>query len=329
MSVGSVDPELLANAFITACEDELRAPKPGNVHVFAPGHGMEAEHFRASAKAAAHPLMARGASVGRRIFDAVEATWASVGMNTNLGIVLLCAPIAHAALNHAAFRRNRLSADNVIDSRSIERGSSEKSDSTLSQRALTASGVDLRRRVRQTIETLNLEDAEWAFRAIVRASPAGLGAAPQHDVSAPAQASLLEAMRSAAHRDRIARQYVSGFEDIFETGSNALSEARASGCREPITTLRIYATFLSAFPDTHITRKYGEEVALKVMGEARDFLSLIKDRPDHSAIMDAALKWDSSLKERALNPGTGADLTVATLFADYAKRILANACKNG
>jgi triphosphoribosyl-dephospho-CoA synthase len=286
-----VDSKQLANAFIAACKDELLAPKPGNVHVFAPGHGMEAEHFLASAEAAAPSLTAPEASVGRRIFGAVEATWARVGMNTNLGIILLSAPLVHAASREG--------------------------------------GADLRQRVRQTLEALDREDAEWAFRAIVRASPAGLGAAPQHDVGAPAQVNLLDAMRSASRRDRIAYQYASGFEDIFEMGFNALSEARRLDCPDAITTLRLYATFLGAFPDTHIVRKFGEGAAAQVMGEARDFLTLITGEPDHSVIIEAALQWDRSLKERTLNPGTSADLTVATLFADYAKRILANAGKNG
>lgn len=280
----------LERAFITACEDELRAPKPGNVHYFAAGHGMEAEHFLASAQAAARPLAARGLKIGRRIFEAVEATWSRVGMNTNLGIVLLCAPIAHAALN--------------------------------------AKGADLRESLKETLATLDREDADWAFRAITRASPAGLGAAPQHDVSEPASANLLEAMRSAAHRDRIAYQYATDFEDIFETGMKAISCARALGCDGPTTTLRLYAAFLSAFPDTHIVRKFGEDAAEGVMREAREFVASIGDVDNQAAVFPAALQWDRSLKERLLNPGTSADLTVATLFADYAAYILANVYKN-
>jgi len=37
-----------------------------------------------------------GASVGRRILRAIQSTRAMVAFNTNLGIVLLCAPLAHA-----------------------------------------------------------------------------------------------------------------------------------------------------------------------------------------------------------------------------------------
>ena len=89
--------ERIAAAFVAACRDELAAPKPGNVHVFANGHRMTADDFIRSAEAAAGPLTAPAARVGQRILDAVEATQNVVGANTNLGIVLLCAPLAAAA----------------------------------------------------------------------------------------------------------------------------------------------------------------------------------------------------------------------------------------
>ncbi len=89
--------EQVAAAFKWACLAELDAPKPGNVHVFAGGHRMTADEFVRSADAAAGPLSAPGARVGARILGAVEATFAAVGANTNLGIILLCAPLAAAA----------------------------------------------------------------------------------------------------------------------------------------------------------------------------------------------------------------------------------------
>ena len=58
---------------------------------------MTVADFLASADAAAPPLAAPGAAVGARILAAVAATRAAVGQNTNLGIVLLCAPLAAAA----------------------------------------------------------------------------------------------------------------------------------------------------------------------------------------------------------------------------------------
>src|SRR5690348_11668277 len=87
----------IAAAFAAACRDELDALKPGNVHAFADGHSMTAADFVRSAEAASRPLTQPGAKVGYRILRAVEATRAAVGMNTNLGIILLCAPLAAAA----------------------------------------------------------------------------------------------------------------------------------------------------------------------------------------------------------------------------------------
>lgn len=281
-------PDALAGAFIAACEAELAVPKPGNVHVFAPGHGMEAQDFIASARAAAPHLAQPGARVGARIRGAIDATWAAVGQNTNLGIVLLCAPLAAAA----------------------ERGGA------------------LRDETARVLAGLDIADADAAFRAIARARPAGLGSAPQHDVSAPAQTTLLEAMRAAAHRDRIAFQYAHDFVDIFETGLTTLRAARGRGFGEAFATLALYSAFLSAWPDSHIARKWGADVAAATQAEAHSFAAQLERAADAQAAFDAALVWDASLKSRGLNPGTGADLTVATLFADYLDAILASAHKN-
>src|SRR3954470_5717071 len=148
-------PAAIAAAFVAACRDELAAPKPGNVHVFADGHRMSVDDFMRSADAAAEPLTMPGASVGRRILDAVEATRAAVGTNTNLGIILLCAPLAAAA---------------------------------------AVATMDLRVALADVLESLNIEDAILAFRAIALASPGGLGHADRHDVHAPATVTLRQAM---------------------------------------------------------------------------------------------------------------------------------------
>ncbi|ARN79899.1 triphosphoribosyl-dephospho-CoA synthase [Methylocystis bryophila] len=269
--------ESVAAAFRAACRDELESPKPGNVHLFAPGHRMEAQDFLDSAEAAAPAIAAEDAGVGARILGAVEATQARVGQNTNLGILLLCAPLAHAALRF--------------------------------------SGLPLREALERTLSGLTLEDARLAFRAIALASPAGLGSAAEHDVNAPARVTLLEAMRAAASRDRIAFQYANGFCDIFGQGLSELAAARAAGAEAWLATLRVYLRFFSAFPDSHILRKHGAEAALRARGEACDFVLKQGDWRDPERVRAEALAFDATLKVRGLNPGTSADLTVATLFA--------------
>lgn len=287
----AADPQEIAAAFVAACEAELQAPKPGNVHVFADGHGMTAADFLASAEAAAPFLGAARSSVGARIAGAIDATWARVGQNTNLGIVLLCAPLAQAAA--------------------------------------TAQSADLRLETERVLQALDLRDADAAFRAIAHARPAGLGASAEHDVHAPAQTTLLEAMRAAADRDRIAWQYANGFADIFDLGLKALANARARGADAPLATLRVYAAFLAAFPDSHIARKHGPGAAEAVRCEATRFETALKNAESREAAFECALDFDRALKGRELNPGTSADLTVAVLFADYLAAILARTRKNG
>src|SRR5690606_7446705 len=105
----------VARGLRAACLAELRVAKPGNVSTASPGHGMSARDFVASARVAAPALAAAAGGVGERVLRAVEATRAVVGCNTNLGIVLLCAPLAHAALVPAPERALRPRLEAVLE----------------------------------------------------------------------------------------------------------------------------------------------------------------------------------------------------------------------
>lgn len=275
--------DAIAAAFTWACLAELDAPKPGNVHVFAGGHRMTADEFVASAAAAAPALAADGARVGSRILGAVEATFAAVGANTNLGIILLCAPLAAAA---------------------------------------EADLTDLRAALGRLLRSLDVEDAGLAFRAIVRASPAGLGHSSRHDVFAPATVDLLQAMIEAADRDRIARQYATDFADIFELGLPLLEAAAAQHADAKWATLTTYLGFLSAFPDSHILRKYCAQTAETVRRTAAMHFAALQATRNPAKLLPELLAWDAALKAAGINPGTSADLTVATLFAHRLRTIL-------
>lgn len=279
----------IAAAFAAVCRDELDALKPGNVHVFADGHRMTAAQFVRSAEAAAGPLALSGASVGRRILGAVEATRAAVGTNTNLGIILLCAPLAAAAGQQPS---------------------------------------DLRAALSRLLAALDIEDARLAFRAITLASPGGLGHVEQHDVHAPATVSLRAAMAAAADRDRIARQYVSDFADVFGTGQQAVAAARARTLDRQSATLAVFLAFLAAFPDSHVVRKHGLATAEEVRRAADDFHVRFQ-AADPAHLAGDLLAWDRALKDRNINPGTSADLTVATLFVARLASILPSASNNG
>lgn len=276
--------------FVQACGLDVAVRKPGNVSQASPGHGMQASMFLASAQAAAGPLFAPGLRVGERIEAAVAATWAVAGCNTNLGIVLLCAPIALAVEQHPE----------------------------------SATPLAMRSAVASVLAALDLDDARAAYRAIARAQPGGLGTAPAEDVHAAPSVDLRAAMSLAADRDLIARQYRDGYADLFALARQAPWPLVGAGVAQADATVppdartiacvqQLYLACLSAFPDSHIVRKHGERVAQTVMTAAQGWQA----RARAGAALDADpgfAAWDVSLKSAGINPGTSADLTVAALL---------------
>lgn len=275
--------EQIRRAYIDACYQEIDALKPGNVHRFADGHRMSAAQFFESAQASAAAIADPHLSVGARILAAVEATRSVVETNTNLGILLLCAPLAKAAAS----------------------GSS-----------------DLKAALNASLHALDIEDARNAFAAIVLAKPGGLGSAPKHDVTKEADVTLLEAMRAASNTDRIARQYATGYADIFDGGFAAHADAVERGEARMWPVVFIYLHYLSAFPDTHIVRKFGMARAEKTRAEAAQILKRVEALRNGTEREKALLAFDAKLKSDGINPGTSADLTVATLFALHLNLVL-------
>jgi triphosphoribosyl-dephospho-CoA synthase len=270
-----VDDETFRRAFLWACALDVQARKPGNVSIASAGHGMQASLFLASAEAAAGPLCAPGRSVGERIEGAMRATLAVAHCNTNLGILLLCAPLALAC-----------------ETWSREQG-------------LPA----LRQQLDGVLQALSVADARAAYRAIAAAQPGGLGDAAQQDVRAEPSVGLREAMALAADRDRIARQYTQGHADLFEQALPVFEAALPSG--PSVAMQHTFLACLAAWPDSHIVRKHGLASAHSVMAEARSW----HERAQAGQALDADpafAAWDESLKTRAINPGTSADLSVAT-----------------
>lgn len=267
--------QIIQGAYEDACRQEIEALKPGNVHRFADGHRMTTGQFLTSARVSSAPLTDPDLPLGLRIRDAVRATRDAVGTNTNLGIVLLCAPLAAAA---------------------------------------AMGGGDLRTNLRRVLDAIDLDDTAAVFEAIVLAAPGGLGEAPKHDVHERPTVGLLEAMRAASDRDRIARQYVTGFADIFDTGMPALRAAVARGEHGMWLAVHVYLEFLTAFPDSHILRKHGAEVAKAVCAEASSVRHQFEAAGDEETRIEVLLAVDARLKAGDINPGTSADLTVACLL---------------
>jgi triphosphoribosyl-dephospho-CoA synthase len=260
-----------------ACLLEVVAPKPGNVSVGASFHDTHAEDFLASA-AAIGPVFASAGTqpVGWTIRAAIEATRRWTAVNTNLGIVLLLAPLARASCDHrSGTLRNRLAA---------------------------------------TLARTTVEDTRDVYAAIRLAAPAGLGRVAEQDIAATPTVPLRDAMVLAADRDAIAREYATEFQTTFDVGAPALLRALREGLSWSEATVETYLTLLAAAPDSHIARKLGPQEAAAVQRGAREILAAGGVRRPAGREAIAALDRDLRDPRNAWNPGATADLTTAAIF---------------
>ena len=268
-------PDLAALATL-ACVLEASAPKPGNVAPGRPFRDMRYEDFVASAVAVGPPLGQAGQRpLGEVIHAAIAATREWTAANTNLGIVLLLAPLAKAA----------------------------------------ALPRPLRAGVRVVLAHTTIGDAVEVYAAIGLAQPGGLGRAPAQDLAQRPSVTLLEALRLAAERDGVAREYATAYETTFTVGVPALRRARGAGLDWEEAVVETFLAILAHQPDTLIGRKLGAAVATEVSAQAREVLAAGGTRD--AAGRAALAAFDAGLRDahNSRNPGTTADLTAAALFA--------------
>jgi triphosphoribosyl-dephospho-CoA synthase len=254
---------------------EVSAEKPGNI---TPRHDFRDTTFEDMLRSAIAigPELARAAErgVGDTVLAVVRASRRAAQANTNLGIALLLAPLAKAALG-AGPLRDQLAA---------------------------------------VLAALDLADARAAYGAIGLAGAGGLRERVEHDVRSEPTVGLREAMASAAARDSIAAEYAGDFALTFETGVPRLVAALDAGLGEREAIVELHLRLLDAAPDTLIARRRGAAAAARVSAGAREVLNAggVRTTAGRRALraFDASLREPGN----ALNPGTTADLVTATLF---------------
>jgi len=269
--------KIIQDCIIWACEQEVSAPKPGNVNRNSDGHNMEVEDFIKSAHAIAPALTIRNTSVGQRILNAIQATQDVVDCNTNLGIVLLFAPLCVAIEQ----------CDNF--------------DSLPAELAIV-------------LKNLSIEDAESCYQAIRLAHAGGLGKVENQDINDIPTITLLQAMDAAKERDTIAAQYLNNYQDIFQLGLQKLTDSINCGESVEWATTFAYLYLLSSIPDTLIGRKQGKKTARIVSDKAKSFFIKSNESNSLRKMSPALNVWDKELKRDAINPGTTADLTATVLL---------------
>ncbi len=277
--------EALRDAYCRACEIELQAFKPGNVSVYSDGHDMTVADFRISLDVSSVPVTDPSYSVGEKIFYAVAATREAVGQNTNLGIILLAAPLIHAM----QVRQERQS---------------------------------LRQSLQQVLNNTTTEDADWVFRAITLASPGGLGDSEEADVTEKASVTLLQAMEIAKNKDRIAYQFTSCYKDIFEFTIFLYNSTLAKFGNFNWAALAVYAEMLAQYPDSHIERKFGSQYSGWVSAKMREVQQALANTDNPESLIPFLHEVDHEFKAKGINPGTTADMTVATVLVLFLEQLV-------
>ena len=285
---GALSASSIAAAAQLSCLLEASAPKPGNVSPGMPFADTSYEDFLASAAAIGAPLAAAGeVPLGVTIRRAIESTRQWTRSNTNLGIVLLLAPLARAA---AVCPTPPGGTASVVPP------------------------AELRQSLRQVLSAATVNDTREVYAAIRLAAPGGLGQATAQDVASEPTIALQDAMRLAEDRDGIAREYVTAFETTFERGAPALERARRDGLSWNDAIVEVFLTVLALAPDTHIVRRAGANAASRATASARSALDAggVRTKGGRRVIddMNARLRDAGNTS----NPGTTADLTAAALF---------------
>jgi triphosphoribosyl-dephospho-CoA synthase len=275
--------ESVAGAAQEACVLEVSAEKPGNITPSHDFHDTSYEDMLRSAIAAGPELARAGErGVGETILAVMEASRRVAPANTNLGIALLIAPLAKAALD----------------------------------------GGPLRARLGATLRALDVADARAAYAAIRLAGAGGLHERVEHDVRLEPTVGLREAMAGAAERDSVASEYVTDYALTFDTGIPALVAALDDGLAVRESIVELHLRLLEQAPDTLIARKRGPDAAARVSAGAREVLAAggVRTAVGRRALrsFDSSLRESGN----ALNPGTTADLVTATLFVALVEGML-------
>ena len=263
-----------------ACLLEATAPKAGNVF---PGNGFSDLSYVDFVRAAdiTAEVLDTHERFGYAVAKAAERIRALMETNVNLGILLLLGPL---------FRADQILSDKKI---------------------LEPTQDDWLTSVADALRELESGDESAIFHAISISAAGGLGKVKKWDVhEATGQVNLMDAMRDAAMRDRVAKQYAFGFSDLMESVVPVLMESIVQTGDLLAGIVNAQIKLLTNHPDTLISRKSGECKA----EEVRELASEVDPNQVSQRVkLDQFLRRDGN----RFNPGTTADLIAAGLFVIF------------
>lgn len=266
-------------AFEYACKLDVFSIKPGNVLIDYPAYGMTHKDFLQSSMACSDIICEHNMDIGKKILECVKASVDVVGCNTNLGIILLCVPIVEAIYLD---EKHKFHQDNL----------------------------------KIVLDGINLKQTKSIYKAINIANAGGMGSKTKFDLKSTKNADfkIMDAMKFASEYDYIAAEYSSYFNNIINIISknwrNYFNKMNNAECATTATFLQQ----ISANPDSLIARKHDLNTAKQVSDKLKDISEEYCKLKNPNILNNQLLLIDSELKIQGLNPGTTADVVVASIF---------------
>ena len=266
----------LKSAYLFSCKKDIELIKPGNVNLLSSHKDTKAQDYLDSAILSSKELFNQNYSLGKRILESVNVTRSQVNVNTNLGIILLCAPVIQSYIDF--------------------------------------NNLDLREGIKNTLSTTSIKDTHDLCAAINISSPGGLGDSDMYDTASYPNASIKQIMDYSQEYDRISYQYSHNFSDIFDFIIPKLEFLNQRYESLDISLSLLFIEILAKIPDSHISRKFGDKIAKKTSNNAYDLLKILDREYDPDYLAKALNNLDYEYKKKGINPGTTADLLVASLM---------------
>ena len=268
----------LKDIYLYACSKDVEVIKPGNVNVDYPHSDTTAYNFLRSAHDSCRSLFRQDLSLGERIYRSVIDSRKNTKVNTNLGIVILIAPIIQSLL---------------------------KSTKTSFRSAL-----------KDVIKTSQISDTNLFCRAINSANPGGLGEREEMDTNSLPKVTLKTIMDKSAKYDRLSYQYSTGYSDILGFIVPRIIEHKKYIENTDFLLSLVFLEILREIPDTHISRKFNEKIAKKTSNEARDLIKIINTERSRKRAISRICQLDYEYKNKGINPGTTADLLLSSVMIE-------------
>ncbi len=267
----------------TACLWEAEAPKAGNVHPGASFDDLTHDDFVRSARITAFMLSRIDARhVSQSILDAVRAVQLQVGKNTNLGIVLLLAPLA-AVQNQQSLSETLPSIIDALDTEDA----------------------------RRIFEAINLTKPG----GMSQVQEQDLATDPTQNVKGVMQLAQQHDMIARQYANNFSDVLGFGLERLAHWWS--VSDGNRNQA-----IVGLHLDWMAHYPDTLIQRKCGKKVAKEAASQAANILDSgwpnLPQSQEMFADFDAWLRAEGNKR----NPGTSADLVAACLFAGLRKGMI-------